>query len=177
MRLNALSRGEVRDYLIENCGIGESRADALSVLSGGSIKKAVALSLDDEATEIREAVLSHLTQLTDSGVVRLYDFIKFLKQNKSDINNILDIMLSWSTDVLHIKTGITDTCEVINADKEAELKKFCALITKQSALRFAEIVSKYSFAISRNVNYPIAVQCMATEYWEEIHGRSYRSAF
>ena len=50
-------------------------------------------------------------------------------------------------------------------------------VTRQAAVRFAEITAKYTMAVNRNVNYPIAMQCMATEYWEEIHGRSYRSAF
>ncbi len=177
LRMSPLGKSEIRDYLMKNYSIPADKAEILAILSGGSIKKAVALSDDESATELRETVISHLIQLTDSGFVRLYDFIKFLKQNKSDISIILDIILGWSTDVLHIKTGVSETCEIVNADKTAELKKFCSLITKQSALKFTEIISKYSFAISKNANYPIAMQCMATEYWEEIHGRSYRSAF
>lgn len=177
LRLHNLSFTEVADYLTAHGKADKSRAEALAVLSGGSIGKALLLTDDDEAIQRREDVIGHLMKLTDSGVVPLYDFIKYLKKNKSDIAAVLDIISSWSNDVLYIKTGAADACGISNADKRAEIKKFSASVTRQAAVRFAEICTKYSLAINRNVNYPIAVQCMATEYWEEIHGRSYRSAF
>ena len=177
VRLHNLGFSEVAEYLTLHGKADRNRADALAVLSGGSIGKALLLTDDDEAIQRREDVIGHLMKLTDSGVVPLYDFIKYLKKNKSDIAAILDIISSWSNDVLYIKTGVADACGISNADKKTEINKFCSSVTRQAAIRFAEICTKYSLAINRNVNYPIAVQCMATEYWEEIHGRSYRSAF
>ena len=64
---------------------------------------------------------------------------------------------------------------VNNRDKEAQIKEFCQEIPRQSAPRFSEITMKYQRMIAQNVNYPIAVLCMATEYWEEIHDRNHRS--
>lgn len=176
IRLSALSFCEVSDYLMAK-QIDKARADSLAALSGGSIGKALSLLDDNEAIQRREAVISHILKLLESGSVTLYDFIKYLKQNKSDISAVFDILTSWATDVLHIKSGVAAECGILNADKKAELEKFCSAITKKSATAFCEITTKYILAVNRNINYPIAMQCMATEYWEEIHGRSYRSTF
>ncbi len=177
IRLNPLSQKEVADYLINGGIADKSRAETLAVLSGGSIGRALALTEDNETIEQRERVLNHLTRLCGSGFVPLYDFIKYLKQNKADIGFILGIMSDWSRDVLNIKLGITGSDNILNADKTEQLQSFCSAITKKAAVNMNEIIPKYTLAINRNANYPIAVQCMATEYWEEIHGRSYRSAF
>lgn len=177
LRLHSLSYSEVADYLTDNGKADRKRAEALAVLSGGSIGKALSLTEDDEAIARREEVIGHLMGLCGDGVVPLYNFIKYLKKNKSDIMSILDIIASWSNDIMYIKTGAASTCVISNADKKADLDRFCRSVTRQAAIRFAEITAKYTMAVNRNVNYPIAMQCMATEYWEEIHGRSYRSAF
>ena len=172
IRMSPLDIGAVKSYLTDKCGIDSGQAETLAVMSGGSIGKAIMLSEDEESIKLRTEVIGYLMGLIQSGAKPLYDFIKFLKQNKSDIQIILDVMADWSSDVLHIKLG----GEIINADMKNELNSFCGAVTRASALNFSEIVTKYSLALSRNINYPIAVSCMATEYWEEIHGRNYRSA-
>lgn len=175
LRLQPLDVDDVENYLKEKRNIEGERAKSLSIMSGGSIGKALMLSEDEEITALRTEIIGHMVAICESGYKPLYDFIKFLKQNKAAISVILDIMLGWSSDIVQIKIA-GDAELVLNTDKKAELSKVCSRITREAAFRFEEIVAKYSLAITRNANYPIAVQCMATEYWEEIHGRNYRSA-
>lgn len=175
VRLSPLAVGEVEGYLKEKKNIDEASAKALSIMSGGSIGKALSLLGETEIIELRNGTIGHLEAMFEKGHKPLYDFIKFLKQNKASISVILDIMLGWSSDIVYIKIA-GNPIPALNADKTEELLKICSRITREAAFRFEEIVAKYSLIISRNVNYPIAVQCMATEYWEEIHGRNYRSA-
>ncbi len=173
IKMRPLDREAVKDYLINNCSIDCGQADPLAVMSRGSIGRALTLAGDDESVKLRAEVIGHLVNISRSGARPLYDFIRFLKQNRADIQTILDIMADWSSDVLHIKLG----GEIINADMREQLQEFCSRVTREAALKFSEIITKYSLALNRNINYPIAVSCMATEYWEEIHGRNYRSAF
>ena len=177
IRFSPLETKKIEKYLIDTKGIDETLASGISAMSGGSIGEAISLAEDNEASALRTEVIEYLIKLCSSGHRNLYDFIKFLKQNKASIQIILNIMTLWASDVLHIKLGIDEKDLILNADKETELKQFCSCITREAALRLEEIITKYSLEIGRNTNYPIAVQCMAMEYWEEIHGRSYRSAF
>ncbi len=175
LRLQPLDTNDVESYLKEKKGVADDMAKSLSIMSGGSIGKALALSEDTEVIALRGETIGHLVAICKNGYKPLYDFIRFLKQNKASVNTIFDIMLGWASDIARIKiTGGTDL--VLNTDKRAELTEVCSAITKEAAVRFEEIVLKYSLITSKNANYPIAMQCMATEYWEEIHGRNYRSA-
>lgn len=174
LRIQPNTGEEVCDYLIKN-GFKPEKAKILSAMCGGSIGRAIALSKDDDAVALREQTINHLIEISKSGHKPLYDFIKFLKQNKVSIDLITDIMTDWSRDVLHIK--INKNTEIVNADKADELKRFSVAVTYEAAYKFLEIIAKYTLGIKRNANYQIAAECMATEYWEEIHGRNYRSAF
>ncbi len=172
VRLSPLENSLVEEYLIKK-GVEREKTKTLSVMSGGSIGKALKLSDDEEAIELREQTIKQLMSIQTGGSKSVYDFIKFLKQNKSSCSIILDIISGFSRDVLNIKMGAFG---IENADIEEKIKKFSLSVTKEAAFRLCEIAVKYMRIINRNANYPIAVSCMATELWEEIHGRNYRSA-
>lgn len=174
IRIHPLPRKTVEGYLIEKGLADPAHAEVISAMSGGSIGKAINFSADEDAIALREAVIGHLINICGSGARPLYDFIKFLKQNNSDISTVIDIMISWSEDIMHLK--LCGGYDITNADKAEELKRICSLVTAEACFRFCDIITKYSLAISRNANYSVAVSCMAMEYWEEIHGRNYRSA-
>lgn len=168
IKIPPLSRDEVEEYLKAEKETDEKTAQALAVMSGGSIGRALMLLEEGEASELRDDVISHLMKLLNNSYVSLYDFIKFLKQNKASFDMICQIMAEWSSDILHLK--IIENCDIINADKKDELKKFASSVTKDTAFKLGDIITKYSLAVKRNTNYPIAVSSMAMEYWEEING-------
>ena len=172
VRLMPLEKNLVENYLIKK-SVDDEKAKTLSVMSGGSIGKALKLCEDEEAISLRQQTVEHLMNIQTGGNKPLYDFIKFLKQNKSSCGIILDIISGFSRDVLNIKMNSFD---IENADIKEDIKKFSLSVTKEAAFRLNEIAVKYMRIISSNANYPIAVSCMATELWEEIHGRNYRSA-
>lgn len=174
VKIHPISGALVETYLIDKGLASAEKAKVISAMSAGSIGRAIELSADEEAVALRDTVIGHLTALLGQGAKPLYDFIKFLKKNSSDIQTVLDTVMCWSEDILHIK--ICGDGDVTNVDKLSELKKFAAQVSAEAAYRFCDIITKYSLIISRNANYSVAVLCMATEYWEEIHGRNYRSA-
>jgi len=171
LRMQPVRQDEVSRYLIEERGVSRTEATRLAVMSGGSIGKALELLEDGDATALREEVFTKVLALADGTHRDLYELIRFLKQNRAEHPFILEILLSWSRDLMTIKLGTGMIC---NEDKAEPLRKFCSKIPRQSATRFSEITMKYQRMITQNVNYPIAVLCMATEYWEEIHDRNHR---
>lgn len=143
-------------------------------MSGGSIGAALDLLQNTDADNLRDETLRRVSALLQSGYRPMYDFISFLKQNKSDISFIINILQDWFHDILRVKYGMAEK-EIINADKTAALEQFCSRITRRSAAAFPDITAAYAKYINQNANYPIAVQCMAMEYWGEIHDRNYRN--
>ncbi len=174
LRIQPLSSEQVKEYLIREKDIPEDKAEQLAILSGGAIGRALELFEDEAAIFLREETLNRLLAMAGGTYRDMYEFVKFLKQNKKDISFILEILIGWSRDVMCRKLQMQEI-PVTNQDKKQELTDFCNRLPKGAALQLSEIVVKYQRMIEQNVNYSVAVLCMATEFWEEIHGRNYRS--
>ncbi len=180
VRFQPLPFSLVEKALQQACGENPEQTlspEILSVkarMSGGSIGSALELLQNKEADALREDTLKHILALLNTGHRSMYDFAAFLKSNKSDIKFIFSILQDWFRDLLILKYS-GKTGEIINTDKTAELEQFCSRITRQAAAAFPDITAVYAKYINQNANYPTAVQCMAMEYWGEIHDRNYRN--
>ena len=172
LRMQPVTQETVVRYLMEEKGMRENDAMLPAVMSGGSIGKALQLLEDNEAAALRVEVLRLVLKLGDGTYRDLYELIRFMKQNRAESVLLFEVLLSWSRDLMALKLGVGT---LVNQDKEEELKRFCHLIPRQSATRFSEITIKYQRMTMQNANYPIAMLCMAMEYWEEIHDRNHRS--
>lgn len=173
VRLQPLETEEVRDYLIGRGGITPEKATQLAILSGGSIGQALTMLEDEDAITLREETLAGMMSLCRGTYRDLYDFVRYLKQHKGEIDLILEILLGWSRDVMVEKLRLKRP--VVNQDQAEALTEFCSRIPRETALQLSETTIKYQKIIGQNANYSAAVLCMAHEYWEEIHGRDYRS--
>lgn len=176
IRFNPLPEKTVADYLKENCGLSAEEAAAKAVMSGGSIGSALSLLSSSEAEQLRNNTISYFMRLTSSENRDIFEFAKFLKANKDNMNFILSVLKSFFNDFIHMKFGVSDSIGIVNADKIKEIKQLAAAATKRAAVQFLDITVKYEKIIASNANFRIAMFCMACEYWEEIHGRNYRSS-
>lgn len=171
LRMQPVDSALIAQYLSEKKDLSFEQASRLAVMSGGSVGKALALIEDAESIALRDALYERMFALGKGNYRDFYDLIRFMKQNRTESVLLLGLLLSWSRDVMYMKLG----GGIKNEDKESQFRSFCQGIPRQSAARFSEITMKYQRMIVQNVNYPIAVLCMATEYWEEIHDRNHRS--
>ncbi len=174
IRFLPLPEKTVAEYLVNNCGLSADEAAAKAVLSDGSIGNALGILDSSEADEVRSKTIEHVISLTSGENRVIFDFAKFLKANKDNMNFIFSVLHSFFDDFVHWKFGLTD--KIVNADKKDKIKKLAAAATKRAAVQFLDITIKYEKVVASNANFRIAMFCMACEYWEEIHGRNYRSS-
>lgn len=171
LQLYPAGREQTKEYLIRK-NIDEEKSAKLAAISGGVIGRAEELLGNDDIIKLRDEVFDVFIAFAEGSYRNMYNFIKFLKRKKSDIDFILETLLGCGRDLMSIKLG---GLEIVNADKEAELRRISGKLTRESALRLNETTVKYQSIINGNGNYPAAVLCMAAEYWEEIHDRDSRS--
>lgn len=174
IRFNPLSENMVAEYLMKNMGFGEKDAAVKAVMSGGSIGMACGMIESRELDEIRHGVISHFMNLLISENRVIFDFSKFLKSHKDDMEFVFSVLKSFLSDLVHIKFDVSG--KILNVDKEDEIKRLAKSVTKHMSVQFLSLTLKYEKVIQANANFRIAVFCMACEYWEEIHGRNYRSS-
>lgn len=174
LRTQPLLTEQVSDYLVSEKNVPQGKAEQLAIISSGSIGRALELLEDETVIALREETLKRFLTMAGGSYQDMFDFVKFLKKSRSSISAVLEFLLSWSRDVMYRKLQMREI-PTTNIDKEKELTEFCSKLPRGAALHLSEIVVKYQKMIEQNVNYSVAVLCMATDFWEEIHGRNYRS--
>lgn len=174
IRFSPLPAKLVEDYLIEVMGVGSEEAVSKAVMSAGSIGRAVSLLGSSGPDELRTRVIDAVVSLAASENRVIFELAGILKAEKDSIDFIFSVLESFFGDLIHIKAGLDNA--VVNIDKKNELDAMAGSVTKRAALSFLDITLKYKQVIASNANFRIAMFCMACEYWEEIHGRDYRSS-
>ncbi len=173
---------EVEKYLIFQEKMEPEKAEKLAAISGGSIGRALEMADADNYFALRNQLLQKLFELEDGTYRDLYGLIGFITSNSSEHDFIFDILETWAKDIISYKYGKTETA-VVNRDMRQEYERLSAKISKDAAVRFSDITQRYRrlinttnrniTGITKNTNYSVAIQCMVTEYWEEIHGRNH----
>lgn len=174
LRTQPLTAEQVAGYLIQERKVPKEKAEQLAIICGGSIGRALELLEEESVIALREETLRRFLAMVGGTYRDMFDFVNFLKKSKGSIAMVMEFLLSWSRDVMYRKLQVREI-PITNIDKEKELNDFCSKLPRDAALQLSEIVVKYQKIIEQNVNYSVAVLCMATEFWEEIHGRNYRS--
>lgn len=173
VKFSALPNKTVSDFLIDKYGLSDEEAAAKAVMSNGSIGRAAELIDSPRPAALRKETIDSFMELLGSENKNIYKFAKFLKSEKDDLGFIFSVLKSFFEDFVHLKFGLAD--EMVNVDKTAEMRKLANVVTKRAAVQFLDITLKYERIAAANTNLRISMFCLACEYWEEIHGRDYRS--
>ena len=169
-----LESSDIEKYLIEKKQTEIEKAKIISLMSAGSIGRAIKILENEDTLLLRDEVFTHLTALLNPAYKNMFDFIKFLKLNKNSFGDIKDVLKSFFSDLLKLNDAKVNS-QLLCPDKKDCLDAYCRKIAKGAALELLEILINSSSDIEQNVNYSATVQMMVIDFWEVIHDRSNRS--
>lgn len=123
VRFSYLSDDEIVKALVERYGLNEARARLIARLSNGSFGKALEL-LDVAIEDKRIRPIDFLATIASGKIVKLLIEVEKIVADyeRSEIENFLQIILTWFRDALMLKVGMSD--KIININMIERLKKF-----------------------------------------------------
>ncbi len=123
VRFSYLSDDEIVRALVERYGLNEARARLIARLSNGSFGKALEL-LDVAIEDKRIRPIDFLATIASGKIVKLLIEVEKIVADyeRSEIENFLQIILTWFRDALMLKVGMSD--KIININMIERLKKF-----------------------------------------------------
>jgi len=153
-------------YLVQN-GVEENKASLLTAFSGGSLERALDLTNSNEFTEMRDDVQKYIEVLFDRNTVEILELPSEIDKYKSEIIDILDIMIDYFRDIILIKERV-DRGMLINIDKIMFLKNICIKITYSQLSRIIGIIEEAKKKARSNCNFNINMQVMFLNIYEVI---------
>ena len=106
-----------------------------------------------------QEVLHILKHIRDMDISELLDYIRKLKEDSVDIQEVLDFMLMWYRDVLLYKVT-TDINLLIFKDEYGKFKEISDRSSYDGLKRILEAIDKAKVRLNANVNMELAMELM-----------------
>ncbi|MFY9285147.1 MAG: DNA polymerase III subunit delta' C-terminal domain-containing protein, partial [Tissierellaceae bacterium] len=144
--------------LVTDHGKTYEEAKFIAEFTKGAVGKSISLSQDEEFFQRRDEILKTIDYLVKGDKTLALSQMDFFRDNKDDIDEILDIFLLWFRDLLLFKE-LGQVELLINKDKLNNL-------SSQSQVDIRSIndiivrIEETKSNLRRNVNYDLAIQTM-----------------
>ncbi len=139
--------------LLERSGMAPETAALVAPMSGGSLQRA--MELDNESlTARREAVLSRLSQLTIHQIATVFDAAEELSGNRDATLELLDMLLSFFRDAVHLGAGNAD---IVNRSVRPAIESIATRRSFPRNLELLERIYETRRDIQRNANPKLAL--------------------
>lgn len=139
--------------LLEQGGMPADTAALVAPMSGGSVQRA--LELDNEAlVQRREAVLSRIAQLNINQIATVFDAAEELSGNREATLELLDMLLSFFRDAVHLGAGSSD---IVNRSNRGAIESIAARRSFPRNLELLERIHETRRDVQRNANSKLAL--------------------
>ena len=139
--------------LLERSGMAAEAAALVAPMSGGSMQRA--LDLDNESlTARREAVLSRVEQMSIHQISSVFDAAEELSGNRDATLELLDMLLSFFRDAVHLGAGST---EIVNRSVRPAIESIAARRSFPGNLEILERINETRRDVQRNANPKLAL--------------------
>ena len=159
LKLKPLKDFTVKSYLTEHLHVPDKEAEICAAFGRGNLGKAIHLSSSDEFKELYQKVMSVIKSVGDMDITMLLDCIREIKDQKFEMNDMLDLMQLWFRDVLMFKVT-KDMNLLIFRD---EYKAINEMGQKYDYAGLEEILNAVDLARTRleaNVNMELAMELL-----------------
>ena len=151
-RFAPLSLEHLLTLLTQN-GLSPESAALLAPMAGGSVQKA--LELDNESLVARrESVLSNVGKLNLNRIATIFDAAEELSGNREKTLELLDMLLSFYRDAVHLGAGNAD---IVNGSSRREIELLASRRSLPKNLELLEAISETRRAVQRNANSKLAM--------------------
>lgn len=103
LKLKPLRDATVKAFLTEHLEIPDKDADVYAAFARGNLGRAIHIASSEEFKELYERTMNLLHYVETVDISMLLDFIREIKEQKFDLEEMLDLMQLWYRDVLMYK--------------------------------------------------------------------------
>lgn len=159
LKLQAVDKDHIKDYLMSKYQVPDYQAELSTVFAGGNVGKAIQYASSESFTEMRKDVLHLLKYIDNMELYEIIDALKRMSENKSQIDDYLDLIILWYRDVLIFKVT-KDINQIIYKSEYLDISKQASIRSYEGIEEIIKAIEKAKVRLSANVNFDIAIELM-----------------
>jgi DNA polymerase-3 subunit delta' len=175
VRFNSISPGEIREALQEREDVAEDEATMVAHMANGSYTRALELLNNDELQQARELALQFFRQSYLMDVDTVLDLAtEISNRSREQVKGLLDLMLTWTRDLLLYRTTADDQF-LVNVDQHGAIHNFVERVPEANIREMTEILQDAVSLVERNVHLELMMITLAQQLHHLMHGRGKRN--
>ncbi len=157
LKLRPLDDAAVRDYLIAELSVPDTKAEIYAAFARGNIGKAVRIAQSEDFQHFYEELIHLLKNIRAMDISMLLNFIKKLKDENFDLYECLDFMQIWYRDALMFKVT-KDANLLIFKDEYSAINEMSQKTGYDGFENILQAIEKAKVRLEANVNMELAME-------------------
>ena len=159
----------VKEYLMGKLQIPDYVAEIAADFSGGNVGKAIKYASSDDFESKKEDIFHILRYIDEMELHEIISGIKTITENKSSINDYIDLMMLWFRDVLMLK-ATNDPNLLLFKDEFQVIKKQTKIRSYDQIENIIKSMEEAKAKLKANVNLDITIELMLLSIKENYNG-------
>ena len=157
--LKPVSTEKIVNYLEKELNVPDYKAHICAAVSQGVIGKAIAMASSEDFNDLQYHVLNIVKNIHDMDIYEVIETVRHLSAYKTDINDVIDMMMVWYRDVLILKVT-KDANTIVYKDEYRALMNQAKRSSYEGINTIIQSLEKAKARLAANVNFDIAMEMM-----------------
>ncbi len=159
LNMKPVRDAQIKEYLMENMGIPDYKADICVAFARGNVGKARLLANSEEFDKVKEEAITLLKYIGEMELHEIVAAIKKINEYKFDVNDYMDILSIWYRDVLLFK-ATHDVNHLIFREEIQSIRKVADKSTYEGIERIIDALEKSKQRLNANVNFELTMELL-----------------
>lgn len=159
LNMKPVRDAQIKEYLMENMGIPDYKADICVAFARGNVGKARLLANSEEFDKVKEEAITLLKYISEMELHEIVAAIKKINEYKFDVNDYMDILSIWYRDVLLFK-ATHDVNHLIFREEIQHIRKVADKSTYEGIERIIDALEKSKQRLNANVNFELTMELL-----------------
>lgn len=159
LNMKPVRDAQIKEYLMENMGIPDYKADICVAFARGNVGKARLLANSEEFDKVKEEAITLLKYIGEMELHEIVAAIKKITEYKFDVNDYMDILSIWYRDVLLFK-ATHDVNHLIFREEIQSIRKVADKSTYEGIERIIDALEKSKQRLNANVNFELTMELL-----------------
>lgn len=159
LHLKTVESGSIKRYLMEHCAVPDYQAELAATFAAGNLGKAIRYAASEEFVRRRDEVLRLVRQVDGMKLQELLEALKAVAEDKSCVQDYLDLMLLWYRDVLMLK-ATQDANRITYKEELSVIKKQAAGKSFEALEHIIEAFGSVRARLNANVNFEASMELL-----------------
>lgn len=159
LHMKPVSDKLVKQYLMEELGVPDYKANICVAFARGNIGKAKLLASSEEFEKVKDEAITLVKYINDMEIHEIVKAIKKIMEYKLDVNDYLDILTVWYRDVLLFK-ATKDINSLVFKNEIQQIRRVADRSTYEGIETIVSALQQAKRRLEANVNFDLTMELM-----------------